>query len=164
MGAFRRILKSTEGPLRNYTNLKLGLCFIFSREKKKWFLSKLLICQVMKTCNTTEGSAQQPGKPGICELTEFKTNSKIFTRPPDQQLRGYPIFKLCNWISSRKQKRFEKPFLPVHMGPRSNLLSKKCSKISWPPVPLNNGNDRVTKYNKFSMINQTDRIWSKKID
>ena len=31
----------------------------------------------MKTCNTTEGSAQQPGKPGICELTEFKTNSKI---------------------------------------------------------------------------------------
>ena len=35
----------------------------------------------MPTCKTTEGSTWQLGKPGICELTEFKTNSKIFTRP-----------------------------------------------------------------------------------
>ena len=31
----------------------------------------------MTTCKTTEGSTRQPGKPGIYELTEFKTNSKI---------------------------------------------------------------------------------------
>ena len=36
----------------------------------------------MTTYKTTEGSTQQPGKPEICELTEFKTNSKIFTSPP----------------------------------------------------------------------------------
>ena len=30
-----------------------------------------------------------------------------------------------------KNKKFTKPFSPVHMGPRSNLLSKKWSKISW---------------------------------
>ena len=28
-----------------------------------------------------------------------------------------------------KTKNFAKPFLPVHMGPRSNILSKKKSKI-----------------------------------
>ena len=30
-----------------------------------------------------------------------------------------------------KMKKFAKPFLSVHMGPRSNLLSKKSQKISW---------------------------------
>ena len=34
------------------------------------------------------------------------------------------IFNLCNSLSSQKQKRFAKPFLPVQMGLRSNLLSK----------------------------------------
>ena len=38
------------------------------------------------------------------------------------------IFNLCNSLSSQKQKRFAKPFLPVQMGLRSNLLSKNKIK------------------------------------
>ena len=45
--------------------------------------------------------------------------------PRSQQLRWHAIFKLCEWISSEKSKKFAKPFLSVHLGPRSNLLSKK---------------------------------------
>ena len=38
------------------------------------FQSELLIRQVMTTCKTSEGSTWQLGKPGICQLTEFRTN------------------------------------------------------------------------------------------
>ena len=36
----------------------------------------------------------------------------------------------------RKNKKVAKPFLPVHMGPRSNLLSQKNGKKSRDTVPL----------------------------
>ena len=39
-------------------------------------------------------------------------------------------------ISSQKRKIFAKPFLPVHMGPRSNLLRKKNGQKSRDTVPL----------------------------
>ena len=38
-----------------------------------------------------------------------------------QRLREHAIFELCNQISSQKRK-LAKSFLPVHMGPRTNLL------------------------------------------
>ena len=52
-------------------------------KRTEQFLSKLIAHQVMTTCKTTEGSTRQPGKQGICELTEFLMNSKfgIFTCP-----------------------------------------------------------------------------------
>ena len=35
-----------------------------------------------------------------------------------------------------KTKKFVKPFLPVHIGPKSNLISIKNGKKSCDPVPL----------------------------
>ena len=36
-----------------------------------------------------------------------------------------------------KTKKFAKPFLPVHFGPRSNLLSQKNGQKSCDTVPCN---------------------------
>ena len=58
-------------------------------KRTKRFLSELLIRQVMTTCKTTEGSKRQPGKPGICELTEFMTNSKKLSLDFCPQKRYY---------------------------------------------------------------------------
>ena len=52
--------------------------------------------------------------------------------PCSQQLSGHTIFELCD-----RTKKLTKPFSPVHMGPRSNLLSQKNSLKSRDTVPFN---------------------------
>ena len=46
------------------------------------------------------------------------------TRLPKENIQ-HVIFEL-----SKKLKRFAKPYLTVHLGPRSNLLSKKKGRKS----------------------------------
>ena len=48
-----------------------------------------------------------------------------FSCPQSQQLHRLAIFELCDRISSLKRKKFVKRFLPVHMGPMTNILRKK---------------------------------------
>ena len=42
-----------------------------------------------------------------------------------------------------KNEKVRKPFLPVHMGPRPNLLSKKNGQKSRDTVPLNSTKTEV---------------------
>ena len=50
-----------------------------------------------------------------------------------QRLRGHCVSVVNDYA---KTKKFAKPFLPVHMGLRSNLLSQKNVKKSCDTVPL----------------------------
>ena len=59
----------------------------------------------------------------------------------------------------RKNKKFAKPFLPVHMGPRSNLLSQKRSKISW-HCPTNWGQIIFDKYMVLFLRNPNPNLKS----
>ena len=47
-----------------------------------------------------------------------------------------PDFQTLRSNISAKSKNFAKPFLPDHMGPRSNLLSPKKGRKSRDIVPL----------------------------
>ena len=75
-------------PCQLTLNLNWDSVLYLAGKSTKQFLSELLICQVMTTCEKTEGSTRQPGKPRICKLTEFKTNGKIYNRPPALGVKG----------------------------------------------------------------------------
>ena len=57
-----------------FHNLNWDSVLYLAGKSTEQFQSELLIRQVMTTCKTSEGSTWQLGKPGICQLTEFRTN------------------------------------------------------------------------------------------
>ena len=72
---------------------------------------------------------EQSGKKEVlgCVCTPNSNNLKIW-KPPYQKinLRVRVVNKYADtrFLNLAKTKRFVKPFLPVHMGPMSDLLSK----------------------------------------
>ena len=67
------------------------------------------------------------------------------------------IFNLCNSLSSQKQKRFAKPFLPVQMGLRSNLLSKNLKKKIIKFFFFNCGNFGLELFRLSDILIRTDK-------
>ena len=107
-----------------------------------WLTTALTPCQLSQQLRGHQHSHWLRRHMSAKSMT-IMIHGKLFSKimgPRSGWLRGNAIFELCELNIFAKTKKFSKLFLPVYIGPRSNMLSKKICRKSRDTVPLMNQN------------------------